>query len=348
MATATEPIAALCPPTDEPFLTLAENQFAVEAIERLAEADPVASGRLTLIYGPSGVGKSHLVRQFLWHENQKFEPPRLACLTASQLVAEIDEAKSAALMAPLRDRYLDLDLFVCEDIASVERKFETQRVLTAIIDEILATGGRVLLTCSKAPGELDAISPRLVNRLHGGVCVGLALPAVSSRVQLLSHFARMRHLTIPADVLQLLAERLAVSTRELKSSVVRLEMLARAEGASIVNRNLAERFLDEMISPEAPNLTEITKAVAKEFGVTVAALRTGGRTAATSLPRQVAMSLARELTAQPLERIAAFFGRSNHGTVIHARKKLAVRLEEDAALRRHMSQIRRRLGLVAS
>jgi chromosomal replication initiator protein len=100
-----------------------------------------------------------------------------------------------------------------------------------------------------------------------------------------------------------------------------------------------------MVSPEAPNLTQITKAVAKEFGVTVAALRTGGRTAATSLPRQIAMSLSRELTAQPLERIAAFFGRSNHGTVIHARKKLAVRLEDDAALRRHVLQIRRRLGL---
>jgi len=346
MATATEPIAAFCPPTDEPFLTLAENQFAVEAVERLAEADCDASGRLTLIYGHSGVGKSHLVRQFLWHENQKFEPPRFACLTASQLVAEIDEARSVALMAPLRERYLDLELLVCEDIASVERKFETQRVLTGVIDEILAAGGRVLLTCSKAPGELDAVSPRLVNRLHGGVCVGLAFPGVPSRVQLLSHFARLRHLTIPSDVLQLLAERLAVSTRELKAAIVRIEMLARAEGASLINRTLAERFLDEMVSPEAPNLTEITKAVAKEFGVTVAALRTGGRTAATSLPRQIAMSLSRELTAQPLERIAAFFGRSNHGTVIHARKKLALRLEEDAALRRHVSQIRKRLGLV--
>lgn len=347
MATATEPIAAFCPPTDEPFLTLAENQFAVEAIERLAEIDLDCGGRLTLIYGPAGVGKSHLVRQFLWHESQKFEPPRIACLTASQLVAEIDEAKSAALLAPLRERYLDLDLFICEDLASVERKFETQRVLVSILDETLAAGGRVLVTCSKAPGELDAVSPRLINRLHGGVCVSLGLPGVSSRVQLLSHFARLRHLTIPGDVLQLLAEGLAVSTRELKAAVVRLEMLARAEGATIINRAFAERFLEELVSPEAPNLVEITKAVAKEFGVTVAALRTGGRTAATSLPRQVAMSLSRELTAQPLERIAAFFGRSNHGTVIHARKKLAVRLEDDASLRRHVSQIRRRLGLIA-
>jgi chromosomal replication initiator protein len=347
MATVAEPIATACSPTDEPFLTLAENQFAVEAVERLGEASDDASWRLVVLYGSAGIGKSHLVRQFVWHESQKLEPPRFACLTASQLVAEIDEAKSAGVMTPLRERYAALDLFVCEDIAAVERKPETQRLLIAIIDETLSAGGRVLLTCSKSPGELDVVSPRLVNRLHGGVCASVGLPGVASRVQLMSHFARMRHLTIPGDVLQLLAERLPVSTRELRAAVVRLDMLANGEGATIINRSFAERFLDEVVSPEAPGLADITKAVAKEFGVTVAALRTGGRTAATSLPRQVAMSLSRELTAQPLERIAAFFGRQNHGTVIHARKKLALRLEDDAALRRHVSQIRRRLGLVA-
>lgn len=348
MATVTEPIAALCPPTDEPFLTLVENQFAAEAVERLGNVDPENAVRLVVLYGPAGVGKSHLVRQCLWRERQRLDPPRFASLTASQFVAEIDEARSAALMTPLREKYLDLELFVCEDVAAVERKPETQRLLISVIDETLSAGGRVLLTCSKAPGELDAVTPRLINRMHGGVCVSIGLPGVVSRVHLLSHFARMRHLSIPADVVQLLAERLEVSIRELKAAIARLDMLANADGSTLVNRALAERFLDEQVSPAAPGLADITKAVAKQFGVSVAALRTGGRTAATSLPRQVAMSLSRELTAQSLERIAAFFGRQNHGTVIHARKKLAVRLEDDAALRRHVSQIRKRLGVGAA
>ncbi|MDQ3329864.1 MAG: DnaA/Hda family protein, partial [Planctomycetota bacterium] len=196
MATVTEPIEALCPPTDEPFITLVENQFAVEAVERLGDIDTNTAGGLVVLYGTAGAGKSHLVRQFLWRENRKPEPPRLACLTASELVAEIDDARSVGLMTPLRERYSGLDLFVCEDVAAVERKPETQRLLIAIIDDTLSAGGRVLLTCSKAPGEMDAVLPRLVNRMHGGVNACVGLPGVVSRVQLLSHLARMRHLTI--------------------------------------------------------------------------------------------------------------------------------------------------------
>ncbi|HEX6986817.1 MAG TPA: DnaA/Hda family protein [Planctomycetaceae bacterium] len=345
MATVTEAVATFAPPTDEPFVTLVENQLAVAAVEQFVEVDPDDSARLVYLYGPSGTGKSHLVRQFLWLEGQKPVPPRYAHLTAAEFVAELDEAAAGGVVHEFREKHLGLDLLVCEDLAAIERKPESQRLLTAILDETIAAGGRVLLTCSKAPGELEGVSARLVSRFYGGVCVGIGPPGPSSRAQLLSTFARVRHLTVPADVLQSLADRLPASPRELKAAVAGLDALARAERLPIVNRALAERFLDDAVAPPAPDLPAVAKAVAKEFGLTPAALRTGGRTAATSLPRQVAMSLARELTGHPLERIAAFFGRQNHGTVIHARKKLAARLEDDAELRRHVAQIRRRLGV---
>lgn len=345
MAPATEAPATLTPPTDDPFVTLPENQFAAAAVERLGEADATGSVRLVFLYGPAGNGKSHLARQFVWHETGRPDPPRFEHLTASDLVALIDESHQSGRLYELRERFLNLDLLVCEDLAAAERKPETQRLLVAAIDETLAAGGRVLLTCSKAPGEIDAVSARLMDRLHAGVCAGISPPGPQSRAQLLSTFARMRQLTVPADVLQLLADRLPVSPRELKAAIGRLDALAHAESQPIVNRALAERFLDDAVAPPPPGLSEIAKEVARQFDVTVAELRTGTRTAATALPRQVAMSLARELTGQPLERIAGFFGRSNHGTVIHARKKLAARLEDDAPLRRRLAQIRRKLGV---
>lgn len=347
MITATDAPARTLPPTDEPFVTLVENQFAAAAVERLGEAVPTDPGRLVFLYGPAGNGKSHLVRHFLWAEARRPQPPRVAHLTAAGLVAELDEAHQGGLVHDLREKYLGLDLFVCEDLAAIERKPETGRLLLAVIDETLAAGGRVLLTCSKAPGEMDAVSARLIDRFHGGVCAGIAPPGPPSRVQLLSNFARVRQLTVPGDVLQFLADHLPVSPRELKAAVVRLDALARSAGASLINLALAERFVEESVAPPAPGLPEIAKAVAKQFAVTLTDLRTGGRTAATSLPRQIAMSLAREITGQSLERIAGYFGRGNHGTVIHARKKLAAKLEDDAGLRRDLAQIRRRLGVSA-
>lgn len=344
MATVTEPGTAILALNDEPFVTFVENQLAVAAVEQFANDESLRS---VYLYGPAGNGKSHLVRQVLRQEARKPVPPRLASLTAAAFVAELDEAIAVGRIPEFRQRYLELDLFLCEDLAVIERKPESQRLLTAILDEILVSGGRVLLTCSKTPGELEGVSPRLANRLHGGACIGIAPPGPSSRLQLLSTFARARQLTIPAESLQRLADALAVSPREMKAAVARLDALAHSEGAPIVNRALLERFLDESIASPPPDLSEIARAVARQFGVTVATLRTGGRTAATALPRQIAMSLARELTGQSLERIAMYFGRRNHGTVIHARKKLIARMEDDAGLRQQVAQIRRRLGVAA-
>lgn len=348
MIAATDPThLRIAPPTDEPFVTLPENRFAVAAVEALGDATADSLGRLVFLYGPAGHGKSHLVRDFVWRESRRPDPPQVAHLTASELVAELDEAHQGGFVHELRRRYTGVSLLVVEDLAGIERKPETGRLLLAAIDETLAAAGRVLLTCSKAPGEMDAVSARLIDRFHAGVCAGISPPSLASRVQLLSNFVRVRGLTVPADALQLLAERLPVSPRELKAAVARLDALTHAERQTVVNRALAERFLDDSVAPPAPGLPEIAKAVAKQFDVTLADLRTGGRTAATALPRQVAMSLAREITGQPLERIAGYFGRSNHGTVIHARKKLAAKLEDDAALRRQVAQIRRRLGVAA-
>lgn len=349
MATVAESSTSITPPTDEPFVTLVENQLAVAATERLIEtgvalSDPAGAIRLVYLYGPSGVGKSHLCRYFLWNEAQSPQPGNLLHFTASELVAQVDKAHAVGRLNELRESFLQTEVLVCEDLGGIERKPESQRLLIATIDETLARGGRVLLTGPKSPGEFDRLQARLVNRLHGGASIGIGMPGLASRVQLLTHFARMRQASIPVEAIQYLAESLTVSPRELRAAIAQLDHRAQATGG-VVTRAVVEQFLEHTVTRPNPGLPEITSAVARQFGVTVTALRTGGRTAATALPRQVAMSLARELTAHPLERIAGFFGRQNHGTVIHAHKKLAVRLENDPGLRRDVKQIRQRLGL---
>lgn len=342
---------------DEPFVVLPENELAVAGIDQLLEdATQGDSGeenqpntvRLVYLHGPAGVGKSQLVARLLAGETDSIRSDSIRHSRASELIARVDQAHSRARLSELREEYCQLDLFICEDFTAIERKPETQRLIIMAIDETLARGGRVLITSSKSPGELENVASRLVNRLHAGACLAVAMPAQESRRRLLLHFAQLRRVEITEEAAQYLAASLLVSPRELRAAVGRLSEMAVRSGSSRIDQTSAEDFVQQCTAPPPPTPAEITRAVAKQFGVSVKALRTGGRTATTALPRQVAMSLCRELTRQSLERIATYYGRQNHGTVIHARKRIAARLQDDPALRRNVREIRRRLGINVS
>lgn len=354
MAIAAKTASPLTLPADEPFLRLAENELALAGLDRLLEGIVRVDGdrsetiRFVYLHGPAGVGKSHLVSGVVAAGASCLESQSVRHVTAAELIARVDQAQSQARLSALREEFMQLELFICEDLTAIERKPESQRLIVTAIDETLARGGSVLITGSKSPGELERVATRLVNRLHAGASLAMGMPAREGRRRLLLHFAKLRGLGLDEETAGFLAESLAVSPRELRAAIARLGAMAVKNRAAQIDQETAEEYVQQCTAPPPPTPADITRAVAKQFGVSVKALRTGGRTATTSLPRQVAMSLCRELTRQSLERIAAYYGRQNHGTVIHARKRLAARLEDDPVLRRNLREIRRRLGLNVS
>ncbi|QDT62803.1 DnaA/Hda family protein [Calycomorphotria hydatis] len=333
------------PEYNEPFVPFPEARLALAAVNRLSERKAFQTGRLVFLYGPAGCGKSHLVWQFVREERQRPDAEIIHHFTAAQLKEEFQEAIDNGTAIEFRSRLIDCDVFVCEDVTALEGFDAAQRLMVEVIDETLAHGGRVLVTASKSPGELDGFLPKLGNRFHGGVTIGISFPSALSRADLISQFARGRQLAIPSDVLHQIATNLPVSPRELRAAVVRMDELAAQEGGAFVNWSIARKLCGEQVPSRELDMPEIAQAVANYFELSVAQLRTGGRNAAAVMPRQIAMLLTRELTNRPLERIAAYFGRKNHGTVIHAIRRLKEKLDEDAVLRRHLSIIRRNLGV---
>jgi chromosomal replication initiator protein len=148
---------------------------------------------------------------------------------------------------------------------------------------------------------------------------------------------------LPRSIAELLANALPVSPRELLAAVIQLETLARRQHSPIT-LTLAEYYLNQETMPQPATLSEVAKAVARQFGVPLSGLRGKKRAHGVVLPRQCAMFLARELTDQSLLTIAQFFGRRHHSTVIHACKRMESALHSEPALRQHLAQIRTALG----
>lgn len=325
------------------FLPLPENQLALATVEELFHSGPHRQGRLVFLSGPSGVGKSLLIREHNKRDSAKSRKEKAAFLTASQWAAELAEASQNETIAAFQTKYRSLDLLICEDITAIAGRKESQEQLSLAMDEILAHGGRVLISSTISAGSLERFSCRLVNRFHGGVSAQIDLPELESRLQLLNHFAAARQIALPPLVAEVLAEALAVSPRELSAQVVQLETLARRQNLPITLA-LAEYYLNRETMPQPLALLEVAKAVARQFGVPLSGLRGKKRAHGVVLPRQCAMFLARELTDQSLLAIAQFFGRRHHSTVLHACKRLESALPKEPALRQHLAQIRTALG----
>ena len=327
----------------EPFLVLPENRFAYTAV---SEWKPRGAGKLwplLYLYGPSGIGKSHLARHALRLALRQAPDLKTHEISAMQFAGELAAVRFQTGLPEFRGQFADLDLLLVEDLQGLASSAAAQEALVVVLDELLSQGCRVLVTGRHSPGTFNHVSRRLLSRLRGGIAAELKAVAVESRRALIQQFAETRQIPLNKSVVELLAARLAISPRELAGAVDRLESAASAKRRAIDDAFTAQYLAGEVESP-ALTLSRIGRAVAKEFGVSATELRARGRVQALVLPRQCAMLLARELTGKSLARIGEFFGGRDHSTVLYACQKLHNLVPHDAAVRQQLAQIRQALN----
>lgn len=322
----------MSPPTAIPLLIpLAEQRLARLALRRWLNPTAAGKGRLMYLVGPAGSGKSALLTEsFRELPSSQVMPLQV---TAAEFAAQLADASSNQQLPQFQERFRSVSALVCEDIQALERRPESQRQLLAAIDDLLDHGSDVIVTSTKLPGQLESFPAKLVSRFRGGTTVRIQPLGPESRTELLRLFCRQRRLSISRDALALLADSMQVSPRELIGVVTQLAAL---------NRSLKRADIETYLQQElpAPTITplSVTKAVAKEFGIVLSALRSSRRSQALVLPRQCAMWLCRKLCRASYPELGKFFERQ-HSSVIHAVRKLESRLDKEPALRQRLARL---------
>jgi chromosomal replication initiator protein len=324
----------------EPLLALLENRFALEAVLSPGAAD---ADRPVFVHGPSGTGKTLLARHAASRFAAARPKARVARLSASEFAARFAESASLGSIAAFQAETRQLDYLLMEDLQALQGRTETQTQLLFLIDALQAGGRPILWTSQKSPGELASFLPKLVSRFRAGVLAPIRLPGVESRRVLLAHFAQRQKAMISEGALCLLAQRLAVSPRELNSVVRQLQALSRSERRE-VDSDLVRKFLEHDVPPAKCRLEDVCRTVARHFGVSAAGLRSKKRQSSLVLARQFAMALARELTPCSLGQIGRYFSGRDHSTVVHACQRLAELISSDPQLEAALNQVRRTLA----
>ncbi|HET6325982.1 MAG TPA: DnaA/Hda family protein [Planctomycetaceae bacterium] len=326
----------------EPLVLLKENRLAHSAAHRLLSPREDDGIWLVYLYGPAGVGKSHLVRHFVREARRKTPRRQVVCETTAEFLEALAIAFSRQDRVEFQQRYAEADLLVLEDLAPLQGRLPAQRMLIAILDDLKRAGGRALVTCATRPGGLEKMLPRLINRLRGGLCVPIELLGRASRLGFAKQVAASRQIPLSAEAAGMLAEDGPGTPRELLAAVVNLELRAR-QGLADSDDSLMRAHLKSSHPAREVPLGEIAATVAEFFKVPASELRTRNRAKRSTLPRQIAMLLARELSGRPAGQISRFFGRKNHSTVVHACRRTRTLLASDSALERDVERMRRAL-----
>ena len=316
--------------TFEQFVIGASNRFAHAAAMSVAEA-PARSYNPLFIYGPAGLGKTHLLHAIGHHVRELFSSKRVRYVSTETMMNEFVEAMRAKSMPGFKRRYREVDVLLVDDIQFLERTEQLQEEFFYTFNDLHGRGSQIVISSDRPPKSIATIEDRLRSRFEWGLITDIQPPEFETRLAILRKKAESEHLDgIPDDVLAFIAENVVDNVRELEGSLIRVaaysslhRMPLTDEVARVVLADLLPATRPRVITPQL-----ILEETAKMFGWTVEDLCGKSRRRPLVTARQIGMYVFRELTDYSYPKIAEEFGGRDHTTVMHACEKIRAQMAE--------------------
>jgi chromosomal replication initiator protein len=321
---------------------LSFEQFIIGDGNRLAHAAALAVAELPgqaynplFLHAPSGLGKTHLLHAIGNYVLAFGAGAAVRYTTVEAFTNHFITALNARSLDRFKHAYRDADVLLIDDVQFLASKAKTEEEFFHTFNAVYETGRQLVLTCDRLPRQLAGVEERLRERFEAGLVVDVRPPDFPTRVTILRKRVALDGIPVDDDaVLELIARRVTSNVRALEGALIRVVASHSLTGRRI-DVELAGSVLDD-IYPHSSTATltidEIQRAVASHFGISVAELVSARRSHRIAWPRQVAIYLARELTAESLPGIGSEFGGRNHATILHACKRVSQRIRSEPDL----------------
>jgi chromosomal replication initiator protein len=328
----------------ETFVIGSSNRFAHAAAVAVAEAPGRAYNPL-LIYGESGLGKTHLLHAIGHYVRSLFSGVRVRYVSSEEFTNDFINAIRDDRAAGFQRRYREVDVLLIDDIQFLEGKIQTQEEFFHTFNTLHNANKQIVITSDRPPKRLADLEDRLRNRFEWGLLTDVTPPDLETRIAILRKKAAGEGLTAPPDVLEFIASRIQTNIRELEGALIRVTAFASLNRQE-VDLTLAEIVLKDLI-PEGgePEITSalILAQTAAYFGLTIDDLCGVSRSRLLVTARQIAMYLCRELTELSLPKIGQQFGGRDHTTVMHAERKIRQLMAERRAIFNQVTELTNRI-----
>ena len=326
------------------FVKGPSNQFALASCLNVA-ANPGTSYNPLFLYGSTGLGKTHLLHAVGNQVRTQFPDLVVSYISSERFMNEMIYCIRHNKMWDFRQKYRHCDLFLMDDIQFISgNKAATQEEFFHTFNTLYEAKKQIIITSDLFPQDIPDIEERLRNRFQWGLIADIQPPDAEHRIAILMNKAEKLRVHLSHEVADYIATHAKRNIRELEGALHRIAAFAALQGRPL-DKAIAMETFHSMIG-EAPSQLEIEtvqKAVADHFNLRVSDLKSKKRQRILTLPRQMAMYLARKHTQASYPDIGAKFGGKDHTTVMHACKKIGSEKNHDLDLKANLDALDRQL-----
>lgn len=304
------------------FIVGSTNRFAHAASFAVADNPNIIYNPL-VIYGNSGVGKTHLLLAIKNHIKKKFPNKKIQYIRSedftNQLIASIQDGKlGLGTLDDFRNKFRNVDVLLIDDIQFIAGKEQTQEEFFNTFNTLFQSNKQIVATLDRPPKEVKTLDDRIRSRLECGLFADITPPDFETRVGIINKKAEQMGITIEENLVFYIAEHIKVNTRQLEGVVKKLQAFISIQ-KRIPNITVVQGFIRDIINdskPEPIKIEKIISEVARTYNVSESDILSNRRTASLALARQVAMYIARETTSLSYKAIGESFGK-DHTTVLY-------------------------------
>ena len=245
-----------------------------------------------------------------------------------------------------RRRYRRANVLLVDDVQFLNGKEKSQEEFFHTFNTLLDGQAQVVLSSDRPASEIQTLEPRLVSRFECGLTVAMQPPQLETRIAILRRKMEEWEVKVPEDWVRFIAQRIRSNVRRLEGALVRIATF-NSLGQGELSTDRIEDLLRDILREEAAakvTIDTIQKTVADYYDIRLADMTSRRRPANIAFPRQIAMYLSRKLTGGSLVEIGEAFGGRDHGTVIHACKKVEQMMQTDDQVRQTVAALGARLN----
>ena len=303
------------------FLVGPCNRLAHAAALAVSESPGTAYNPL-FIHGPVGLGKTHLLQSIYLELQKRSGEQKVLYMPCESFVNHYISTIRTGDWDSFRNKYRQIDTLLIDDVHFLANSQSTREEFFHTFNALYTCQKQIVLSSDCPPEEIPTIEGRLISRFRWGLITRIDPPGFETSVAIIQKKTALLNMEISYDVARYLAEHATSSIREIEGTLTNINKYA-----TISKNKIDLDFIKQVIGKPTKHksyigIEEILSAVTKHFGVQLSQLHSKRKLKSITLPRQVAMHLARKLTNLSLEEIGGFMGGRDHTTVMHADEKI--------------------------